>query len=250
MTLPPAFLERPIAHRGLHDRAAGRVENSLASIKAAVDAGYGIEIDIQASRDLVPMVFHDYDLSRLTAFKGAIAQHKAEELCKIGLTDDAGTIPTLKEVMELVAGAVPLLIEVKDQDGSLGPQIGGLKRAIAKLLKGYEGDVAVMSFNPHHIAEMAGLLPDVPRGLVTDPFNARDWPTIPEGTRRRLASIPDYDAVDACFVSHNVNDLASPRIAELKAQGAQVLCWTVRSAEVEAAARKVADNITFEGYAA
>ncbi len=250
MTLPAVYLDRPIAHRGFHNRAKGRVENSISSIVAAMDAGYGIEIDIQVSRDGVPMVFHDYDLSRLTPAKGPVAQRRAEELASIQLKDDRGMIPTLKDVLELVAGAAPLLIEIKDQDGGLGPQIGGLSGAVAALLHGYKGDVAVMSFNPHHISEFARLLPAVPRGLVTDPFKSKDWPTIPDGTRKRLAQIPDFDAVDACFVSHNVANLSAARIAEIKQQGAKILCWTVTSAEMEAEARKVADNVTFEGYAA
>ncbi len=250
MTLPASFLARPIAHRGLHRRAHGRVENSIASIMAAVAAGYGMEIDIQVSRDGVPMVFHDYDLSRLTPAKGPVAQHRSDELTAIQLKDDRGTIPTLQEVLSVVNGEVPLLIEIKDQDGNLGPQIGGVGKAVATLLHSYKGDVAVMSFNPHHISEMARILPQVPRGLVTDPFVAKDWPTISDGVRKRAAQIPDYDAVDASFISHNVNDLAAPRVAELKQQGARILCWTVRSAEVEAEARKIADNVTFEGYSA
>lgn len=250
MTLPASFIDRPISHRGYHDRSAGRVENSMSSIHAAIKAGYGIEIDIQMSRDGVPMVFHDYDLSRLTKSKGAIAQRSSAELQKTPLNDDPGTIPTLREVLQVVHGRVPLLIEIKDQDGELGPEIGAIGANIATALTDYVGDVAIMSFNPHNISQMAKLMPDLPRGLVTDPFLTKDWPTISATTRKRLAEIPDYDAIDACFISHNVNDLSAPRVAELKSQGARILCWTVRSPQVEAEARKIADNVTFEGYAA
>ncbi len=250
MTLPASFLDRPIAHRGLHDPAFRRLENSMASFQAAIDAGYGIELDVQVSRDGVPLVFHDYDLSRLTGAKGPVAQRRVDELTQFRLNNDPGTIPTLTDVLGLIAGQVPVLVEIKDQDGDLGPRIGGLSQAVATLLHRYKGDVAVMSFNPHHINDLKRLLPDVPRGLVTDPFNAKDWPTIGEGTRMRLADIPDFDAVEASFISHNVNDLDAPRVAELKRMGAAILCWTVRSARQEAKAREVADNITFEGYPA
>ena len=248
--LPRSFLSRPIAHRALHDRAAGRVENSLASVRAAVEAGYGIEIDVQCSRDGQAMVFHDYVLDRLTGETGAVGARTAEDLARIALTDDGGGIPTLPEVLEAIGGRVPLLIEIKDQDGAMGPATGPLGAAVARALEGYDGDVALMSFNPHHVAEMARLCPEQPRGLTTDPFAEDDWPTIPAARRAELAAIPDYGPVGACFVSHKAADLSSARVAELKGDGASVLCWTIRSAEAERAARKVADNITFEGYPA
>ena len=250
MTLPASFLDRPIAHRALHDSSEGRVENSLASIEAAARAGYGIEIDVQCASDGVPMVFHDYDLKRLTIEMGPLAQRSSAQLGQIPLMGDAGTIPTLDEVLACIDGRVPLLIEIKDQDGALGPQIGPLGRAVADRLTGYAGDVAVMSFNPNHVAEMGRIAPDLPRGLTTCAFAPDDWPTIPQPTLERLAQIPDYDHLGCSFISHAWRDLDAPRVAELKTEGAAILCWTIRSAEEEAQARRVAQNITFEGYPA
>ncbi|PVA06315.1 glycerophosphodiester phosphodiesterase family protein [Thalassorhabdomicrobium marinisediminis] len=248
MTLPDSFLARPIAHRALHD--AQMAENSPAAIRAAVAAGYGIEIDIQRARDGVPMVFHDYTLDRLTAQTGPIAQRTAQELGQIALRGGGGTIPTLSDVLGRVAGRVPLLIEVKDQDGALGPNVGPLERAICALLQDYDGDVALMSFNPHSVAACRDHGPQIPRGLVTCPFRQEDWPTVPRATREHLAAIPDFDRVEASFISHQQDDLTAAPVAELHAGGVPILCWTVRSAEAEARARKVADNITFEGYRA
>lgn len=249
-TLPDAFLHAPVAHRALHDIADGRPENSRAAIRAAMAAGYGIEIDLQLSADGQAMVFHDYGLERLTGASGPIRQHSGAELAAIPLLHGDGEgIPTLTEVLALVAGQVPLLIEIKDQDGALGPDVGPLEAATAKALQGYQGDVALMSFNPHSMAEMAQLCPDLPRGLVTDAFDPKVWP-VPEPTCARLRDIPDFDRVGACFISHNVKDLSAARVAELKAGGTPILCWTVRSPEVEAEARRVADNVTFEGYTA
>ncbi|SIO13932.1 glycerophosphodiester phosphodiesterase family protein [Vannielia litorea] len=250
MNLPESFLAVPIAHRGYHDRAAGRVENSRAAFEAAIAAGYGIELDLQPSKDGVPMVFHDYDLRRLTGETGPVAQRTAEELGQITLTGGGEAVPTLAEVLRLVAGRVPLLIEIKDQDGILGPNVGALERASAEALAGYRGDVALMSFNPHSMAAMAELLPEVPRGLVTDDYRPEDWETIPEARRAELREIPDYDRVGACFISHRHGALGDARVAELKAQGAEILCWTIRSAAEEAKAREIAANVTFEGYAA
>ena len=248
MTLPAAFLDRPFAHRALHDQAAGRIENSHAAIAAAIEAGYGLEIDLQLSQDGVPMVFHDYDLGRLTGSPGPLALHRAADLGRMTLTGGSDRIPSLDEVLAQVAGAVPLLVEIKDQDGALGPNIGPLEEATAKALRDYAGPVAVMSFNPHSMAHMARTAPQIPRGLTTDAFAAEDWPMITASRRDELARINDIGAIGASFISHNHKTLGLPRIAEIKKTGLPVLCWTIRSAEVEARARRIADNVTFEGY--
>lgn len=250
VTLPESFLKLPIAHRALHDRTAGRIENSLAAIRAAVKAGYAIEIDLQLSSDGVPMVFHDEDLDRLTAETGPVNQRTAAQLGKLRLRDSTDTIPTLAEVLELIDGKVPLLIEIKDQTLVMGPTDGKLEAATAKALQGYIGDVALMSFNPHSVAHMARLAPHLPRGITTSAYDPDDWAPLPRDVCDRLRPIPDYDATGSSFISHEGRDLARPRVAELKAQGAAILCWTIRSAADEALARRIADNVTFEGYPA
>jgi glycerophosphoryl diester phosphodiesterase len=248
MTLPVSFFARAFAHRGLHD--ASVAENSMAAFRAAIDAGYGIELDIQPSRDGIPMVFHDYDLGRLTGFSGPIAQRSAAELGDIELSGGGGTIPTLAAVLELVAGHTPLLIEIKDQDGALGTDVGPLEMAVCKLLGDYDGDVALMSFNPNSVAACQTYAPNTPRGITTCPYPAEDWPTVPETVRQAQRAIPDFDRVGACFISHQYDDLDSGAVAALKSRGVPVFCWTIRSPAMETPARKIADNITFEGYRA
>ena len=250
MTLPASFLTIPLAHRALHDRKAGRVENSRKSIQAALDAGYGIEMDLQLSSDGHAMVFHDDLLDRLTGESGPVRNRTRAELEAIPLKDDGSTIPALADVLAQVAGRVPLLIELKDQDGEMGPNVGELERATVAALQGYQGDVALMSFNPHSVAILAEIAPDIPRGITTSSYEAQWWPEVPEATRDILREIPDYDRVGACFISHESTDLDRPRVAELKAQGAAILTWTIRSAEAEAEARRIVDNVTFEGYLA
>ena len=249
MPLPAAFLDRPIAHRALHDIADGRPENSREAIEAAARAGYGIEIDLQLSRDGQAMVFHDYDLARLTGIKGAIQQRDAAELGRLPLLGGETGMATFAQVLAQVAGRVPLLVELKDQDGQMGDKIGALEAATAAALEGYAGPLAVMSFNPHSVAEMARLAPQVPRGLTTSAYHAKDWPLLRAARRDELRTIPDFARTGACFVSHEAADLPdSPHIARLKAQGTPILCWTIKSAAAERAARQIADNITFEGY--
>ena len=172
----------------------------------------------------------------------------AADLSRIPLRYSNEGIPTLEEVLGLVSGRAALLIEIKDQDGAMGENVGTLELAVAADLARYGGPVAVMSFNPHSVAAFGRAAPRVPRGLTTAAYDAKHWPALPAATRDRLREIPDYDRLGATFVSHEARDLHRPRLAELKAKGATLLCWTIRSAEEEAAARRHADNVTFEGY--
>jgi glycerophosphoryl diester phosphodiesterase len=248
--LPPAFLTTPIAHRALHDVTQGRPENSRAAITAAIAAGYAIEIDLQLSRDGVPMVFHDETLERLTPRDGWLSDLTAADLASIPLKGGDEGIPTLSDVLTLVAGRVPLLIELKDQTLRMAETDGRLEQATAALLAPYQGPVAVMSFNPHCIARMAALAPSLPRGLTTSAYDPADWHPLAPEICDRLRPIPDYDRTQSSFISHEHTDLARPRVTELAKQGAAILCWTIKSPEAEAAARRIAQNITFERYAA
>ena len=248
--LPDSFLSLPVAHRALHDRAAGRIENSLSAITAAIAAGYAIEIDLQLSRDGVAMVFHDETLDRLTAETGPLNTRTAAELSTIRLTGSSDTIPTLSDVLTEIAGRVPLLIEIKDQSLTMGPTDGAVEAATATARNPYRGDVALMSFNPAAVAHMARLAPHLPRGIITSAYDPDDWAPLPADLCARLREVPDYDPTLSSFISHEAKDLARPRVAELKSQGAAILCWTIRSPDADAAARKVADNVTFEGYPA
>ncbi len=234
--LPAAFLAAPLAHRGLHDRAAGIVENSRAAFAAAIAAGYGIEMDIQRSADGEAMVFHDDEMPRLTGLPGLVRDYTAAQLGATPLLDGGETVPTLAEVLELVAGRAPLLIEVKDQDGALGPDVGPLETRVADLLAHYAGPVALMSFNPHSVAALAEAAPGRPRGLTTCAFDGADW-SLPDYRRAELAALADAERTGAAFVSHDRRDLANPALARLKAEGLPILTWTIRSPAEEAAAR-------------
>lgn len=246
--LPSALLRMPIAHRGLHGPRVP--ENSLAAFRAAIDAGYAIECDIQHLADGTPIVFHDYDLTRLAGDEAFVADCSADDLSGFRLLRTDERIPTLQEMLREVAGRVPLLIEIKDQDGRLGDNIGDLQDRVAETLGGYDGPVAVMSFNPEVVARFHSVAPDIPVGLTTDGFDADDWPMLDADTRDRLSRIADFERSGAGFIAHHFRDLHDPAVLALKARGVPVLCWTVRSPQDEAMAREVADNITFEGYLA
>jgi len=105
-----------------------------------------------------------------------------------------------------------------------------------------------MSFNPHSVVAFGKIRADIPLGLVTDRFEPDDWPTLSPERREDLAQILDFGTAGAGFISHNQEQLEDPPVSALKAQGVPVLCWTVRSPDEERRARRIADNITFEGY--
>ena len=150
------------AHRGLHDKNTGEFpENSLAAFKRACDEGYGIELDVQLSHDGEVMVFHDYSLLRMTKCDKKVSDLTRDELCELSLADTNEKIPTFSEVLSLVDGKVPLLVELKGEnfDTSLCPKV-------AELLKDYKGEYCIESFNPLLIKEMKKYLPDVYCGLL------------------------------------------------------------------------------------
>lgn len=248
--LPASLCTIPLAHRALHDVAQGRPENSRAAVTAALSHGYGIEIDLQASADGQAMVFHDDDLDRLTGDTGPVRAHSAARLGRISLTGADEGIPTLPEILNMIGGRVPVLIELKDQQGEMGETDGALEQATARALAGYRGPVGLMSFNPHMVARLAVLAPDIPRGLTTSAYDPEEWAPLPPEVCTRLRDIPDLARVGATFISHERADLARPLVSDLAADGIDILCWTVTSPAEEAEARRYARNITFEQYLA
>lgn len=227
-----ALIARPFAHRGLH--GPGRIENSRAAFAAAIAAGNGIELDVQASADDQAMVIHDYQLERLTEAAGKVRTLGAAELGRIRLKESDETIPTLTEILALVAGRVGLLIEVKSPDR----HPVALSRAVAAALRGYDGPVAVMSFNPEVGRWFVRHAPAVLRGLVVTEQG--------KGLRgffeRWLAlwrARPD-------FLAYDIRDLPSRFADRARDRGLPVLTWTVRTLKDRARAAEHADQIIFE----
>jgi len=248
-SLPEGFFARPIAHRALHGKD-GRPENSRAALKAACMAGVGIELDLQLSADGVAMVFHDDTLDRLTETTGRINDRPAAALTGLRLVGGGRdeTIPKLTDALDIVAGHVPLLLELKDQTGKLAPDTGALAHATLAALAGYAGPVAMMSFNPHIVVDLAARAPDIPRGLTTCGFLEEDWPQVCAANLTICREMQLLEKAGASFISHKVQDLASPWVARAKEKGMAVACWTVRDPATHRRALKIADCVTFEGY--
>jgi glycerophosphoryl diester phosphodiesterase len=226
------LIARPYAHRGLH--GPGVPENSRGAFEAAIAAGHGIELDVQASRDGQALVIHDYQLDRLTEGIGPICGMVAAELEKIRLRDCDETIPSLAEVLKLIAGRAPLLIEAK----SPGRRVSALSRAVLANLTGYTGPVAVMSFNPEIGRWFARRAPWVLRGLVVTEAGRRWRGRIMRHFARRRAK-PD-------FLAYDIRDLPSRFAAAQRARGLPVLTWTCRTDEQRARAAAHADQIIYE----
>jgi glycerophosphoryl diester phosphodiesterase len=227
-----ALTAKPFAHRGLH--GDGRIENSRAAFEAAIAAGHGIELDVQASADGEAIVFHDYELERLTEGCGAVRTLGAAELERIRLKGSDETIPTLAEVLALVAGRAPLLIEVK----SPGRHVAGLSRAVIRALGGYTGPVGVMSFNPGIGGRLARLAPSILRGLVITE-QGRRWRGLWERPLSLWRAKPD-------FLAYDIRDLPARFAEARRARGMPVLAWTVRTLQERARAAEHAGQIIYE----
>ena len=247
--LDPAFLKTPITHRALHDASKGAYENCRSAVVAAIEHEYAIEIDLQLSADGRAMVFHDETLDRLTDKRGDVSDYTAAELSRIKVGSGQDVIEPLEDILRLIDGRVPLLIELKDQSRQLSQTDGRLEQATIDALSLYHGPVAVMSFNPYMIENLAKLSSDLPLGLTTGSFMDPSWGIDAERIAH-LSQITDFDPKRHSFVSHFALELAAPCIQTLKEQGTVIFTWTIRSPEAEAIARQTVDNITFEGYLA
>lgn len=247
--LPLSFLKAPIAHRGLHDHECGVIENSLSAVRAAIRRGYGIEIDVQCTLDERAAVFHDVRLGRVTEVEGLVQARKLKDLQQIRLTGSTDTIPSLEEVLSVVDGQVPLLVELKDIDGRMRAlAVGPLEQAVAGALRDYKGDVAVMSFNPHSVSWFKQHEPDLIRGIVSYDWTTERTGRIKPARRQSLASLADFELIGAEFISYNHAHLPLPVINTLREEGVPVLCWTVQNTHEAERAYLHADQITFENF--
>lgn len=240
------WLIRPIAHRGLHDRRQGVIENTASAVRAAIESNYAIEVDLRASSDMTPMVFHDRMLDRLTSGSGKVSSRTAAELTATPFLQTDDRMMRLSDLLDLVDGRTPLVLELK----SHGTDGGIFESCVAAGLAGYGGDVAVMSFYPASVAAMAAAAPDLPRGIVAERFiDDRAWRHL--GATRRLAMrhlVPAL-SVRPHFIAYDVNAL--PALAPFLARklfGLPLLTWTVRSKEDRERAETWADAMIFEGF--
>ena len=237
--------DRPIAHRGLHDADDAVIENSPSAVAAAIDHGYAIEVDLQMSADGEAMVFHDETLERLTEATGPVAGRSARDLKRVPLRGTADRMQTLPELLEQVAGRATLVLELK----SLWSGDTALARRTADALDGYDGPVAVMSFDPGMITAIRWIDPSVVRGIVACRFDdAAEWSELSTWQRVRLRWFFHLAQTRPQFVSYDIKNLRSAAPRTVRALGLPLITWTVRSQADAELAAKWADQITFEGF--
>jgi len=232
--------ERPFAHRGLHDSA--RPENSLAAIEAALAAGYPVEIDVQVTADNKAAVFHDYYLKRMTGQEGGMQHLPSSRLAEMRLADTSESIPLLEDVLDLVAGRETLLVEIKNPAGP-----GALEATVDKLLRPYQGPIAIQSFNTLTLNWFARHSPTLLRGHLSCSYD----------TDQRLAGwqkilLRHYAGIWLSrphFIAHNFRDLPEvvPTILR-RVFRLPLLGWTARTASEYQSARERTDNVIFEGF--
>jgi glycerophosphoryl diester phosphodiesterase len=246
MRAPAWLTARPIAHRGLHERARGIVENMPGAALAAVAGNFSIECDIQLSADGEAMVHHDDALGRLTEGSGPLNGLTSRALKDVRFKDTAEKMMSLGDLCALVSGRVGILIEVKSHfDGDRK-----LIKRMAEVLGRYLGPVAGMSFDPDQVLAMREAMPELTRGIVAQRlYNEADWMEATPEQRRGMLHLRHALHSRPHFVAYSVNDLPAPApwIAR-HVFGLPLLSWTVRTKDQRERAARHADQMIFEGF--
>jgi len=240
------LIARPIAHRGLHDAAHGVIENTAGAVRAAIAANYGIEVDVQLSRDGEAMVHHDDVLGRLTEGEGRLDQFAAAELRQVPFRGSGEHMMTLGELCDLVGGRVTMLVEIKSRfDGD-----ERLPLRVAAVLDAYRGPAGPMSFDPRQLDVLRHKSPGLPRGIVAAKYRPHPyWDLMPAWMRHGMGYLLTALTTRPQFVAYSVADL--PALAPLFARhvgGLPLLTWAVRTEAERQRAKRWADQMIFEGF--
>jgi glycerophosphoryl diester phosphodiesterase len=240
------LIARPIAHRGLHDADNGAIENTAGAARAAIAAGYGMEVDVQISADGEAMVHHDDVLGRLTEGEGRLDSFSAAELKRIAFRGSGERMITLGELCDLVGGRVTVLVEIKSRfDGDRR-----LPARVADILGAYSGPAAPMSFDPNQLALVRHKAPRLARGIIAANYRPHPyWDLMPPWMRHGMGFLVTAIPARAQFVAYAVADL--PAFAPLFARrvvGLPLLTWAVRSEVERKTAARFADQMIFEGF--
>jgi glycerophosphoryl diester phosphodiesterase len=246
MRAPDWLTARPVAHRGLHDRARGIIENMPSAALAAIEGNFAIECDVQLTGDGEAMVHHDDALGRLTEGSGALLGLSSTALKEVRFKDTSERMMSLADLCILVRGRVPIIVEVKSHfDGDRR-----LVKRMAEVLTSYSGPVAGMSFDPDQVVALRDILPELPRGIVAQRYYTEaDWPEATPAQRAGMRHLKHALRTQPHFVAYWVNDLPAPApwIAR-HIVGLPLLTWTVRTADQRARAGRYADQMIFEGF--
>ena len=231
------LVEYPIAHRGLHTDEMP--ENSLGAFQNAIDNGYPIELDVHLTCDGTVVVFHDDSLARVTNKDGYVKKLTKDTLKDYSVFGTKYTIPTFKEVLDLVDGQVPILIEVKNTG-----KVGELESALLKILKDYTGEYAIQSFNPYVLEWFKKNAPQIARGQLAGYFKGEKLSFIKKFALKRMLLNKKISCPD--FISYDARNVPNRFVNKYK--NLPLLVWCVRSQDEYLKKVKYCDNIIFENF--
>jgi glycerophosphoryl diester phosphodiesterase len=240
------LIARPAAHRGLHDAAAGVIENTSSAFAAAVAANYAIECDLQITADGEAMVYHDSTLGRLTEGTARLDAMTTSALKQVPFRATSDRMITVGDLCDLVAGRVTLVIELKSHfDGDRR-----LAARVAAVLLRYHGPAGVMSFDPGLIAAVRAIAPALVGGLVAESgTGGHKLGTYGQKARRAVDYVGQLRRARPQFIAYSVKDLPAPLpLAAKRLLHLPVLAWTVRTEEDRRRAARWADQMIFEGF--
>lgn len=229
---------QPVAHRGYHHLTRSAPENTLAAFSAAAVEGFAIELDVQLSADGQVVVFHDDDLERTAGVKKPVDALRYADLASYPLMGTNERIPLLTTVLDTVAGRVPIMVEIKN----FRIDVGELEQATSKVLRPYDGPLAIISFNPLALQWFAEHHPHLLRGQVSG--SLRDS-TVGADIKGMLRDLQFNSISQPDFVSYQLSELPRQAVTDWRKTG-PVLAWTVRGEEDRRRASELADNIVFE----
>ena len=246
MRAPDWLTARPVAHRGLHDSARGIIENMPAAIKAAIEADFSIEVDLQLTADGEAMVHHDDALGRLNEGSGPLLGMTSEKLKAVKFKDTSERMMSLGDLCALVQGRVPLVVEVKSHfDGDRK-----LVARMAEVLSSYSGPVVGMSFDPDQVLALREKMPGLPRGIIAQrDYDDDYWKKLTPEQRQSMLHLRHAFRTRPHFVAFWIDQLPAPapwiarNIFRLP-----LLTWTVKTPEQRARAGRHADQMIFEGF--
>ena len=228
-----------IAHRGLHNIKNGIPENSMAAFKKAIEKNYLIELDIHILKDNSVIVFHDDNLERMIGIKKELKHLTYNEIKDYKLLNTNEHIPLLQDVLNLIDGKVPLIIEYKFDVLS-----GRLEKESMKILNNYNGKFVVKSFNPTSVYWFKKHYPNIPRGQLSSDFKDEKWDfrkkVIIKNMLFNFITKPD-------FISYDINALPNKKIEKIRLNK-PVICRTIKTKEQLKKAKKYCDNYICENF--
>lgn len=230
-----------IAHRGMHNSKKYIPENSLLSFEKAIEKNYIIELDLHILKDNSIIVFHDNNLERMTGINKKVDDCTYEEIKNVKLQNTNNYIPLFNDVLKLVNGKVPLIIELK-YENYIDIKVGNLEEKTMQLLKDYKGEFAIKSFNPFSINYIRKHYPNVVRGQLASSFKYDNMGIVQKFVLKNMLfnyfSKPD-------FISYDINGFPNKYVSKFREEK-MVLGWTVRSEADLEKARKYCDNFICE----